>query len=73
MSQETAWTIEEMGRAVRAERLADAERYRLAVAAGMKRQSPRTILAQGLRSLASLLDGDVGVQVRPDRRLARAV
>ena len=73
MSQETAWTIEEMGRAMRAERMADAERYRLAAAVAGKPRSPRMLLAKALRSLASLLDGEVGVQAQPDRRLARAV
>ena len=73
MSQEMIWTIEEMSRAMRAERMADAERYRLAAAVAGKPQSPRLILAKALRSLASLLDGEVGVQARPDRRLARAV
>ena len=72
MSQETAWTIEEMGRAVRAERLAAAERYRLATAAAGEPPSSRMLLARMLRSLASLLDGEVGVQARPDRRLVRA-
>jgi hypothetical protein len=73
MSQETAWTIEEMSRAMRAERMADAQRYRLAASVAMRRQSPRLILAKALRSLASLLDGEVGVQAQPDHRLARAV
>ena len=73
MSQEMIWTIEEMSRAMRAERMADAERYRLAAAVARKPQSPRLILAKALRSLASLLDGEVGVQARPDRRLASAV
>ena len=73
MSQETAWTIEEMGRTIRAERMADAERYRLAASVAGKPQSPTVLLANALRSLASLLDGDVGVQAQPDRRLARAV
>jgi hypothetical protein len=73
MSQETAWTIEEMGRAVRAERLAAADNYRRALAVAGKPQSPRVLLAKALRSLASLLDGEVAVQARPDRRLARAV
>ena len=72
MSQETAWTIEEMGRAVRAERMAAAERYRLAASVAGKPQSPRLLLARALRSLASLLDGEVGVQAQPNRRLARA-
>jgi hypothetical protein len=72
MSQETAWTIEEMGRAMRAERLAEAERYRLAALVSGPSQSPRMLVAKVLRSLATLLDGDVGVQTQPDRRLARA-
>ena len=72
MSQEQAWTIEEMGRAVRAERLADAERYRLMAAAAGPRQSPRMTLAKVLRALATLLDGEVNVQAQPERRLARA-
>ena len=72
MSQETAWTIEEMGRAVRAERMAAAERYRLAASVAGKPQSPRLLLARALRSLASLLDGEVGVQAQPNRRLVRA-
>lgn len=73
MSQETAWTIEEMGRAVRAERLAAADKYRLALAVAGKPQSPRVLLAKALRSLASLLDGEVAMPAQPDRRLARAV
>lgn len=72
MSQETAWTIEEMGHAMRAERLAEAERYRLAALVSGPGQSPRMLVAKVLRSLATLLDGDVGVQTQPDRRLARA-
>jgi len=62
-----------MGRAVRAERLAAAERYRLATAVAGKSRSPRMLLARTLRSLASLLDGEIGVQAQRDRRLARAV
>ena len=73
MSQEMLWTIEEMSRAMQAERMADAQRYRLAVAVAGKPQSPRLILAKALRSLASLLDGEVRAQAQPERRLARAV
>ena len=73
MSQESFWTLEEMSRTMRAERMADAERYRRLTTVGCKPQSPRLILAQALRSLASLLDGEVTVQAHPDRQLARAV
>jgi hypothetical protein len=73
MSQESIWTIEEMSRAMQAERMADAQHYRLVASVAGKPQSPRLILAKALRSLASLLDGGVGVQAQPDRRLARAV
>jgi hypothetical protein len=72
MSQETAWTIEEMGRTLRVERLAEAERYRKYAAVSGPSQTPRMLLAKALRSLASLLDGEVGIQPRPERRLARA-
>ena len=58
---------------MRAERMADAERYRRFTAVSGKPHSPRLMLAQALRSLASLLDGEVTVQAHPDRRLARAV
>ena len=73
MSHETSWTIEEMGRAMQAERMAEAARYRRAAVVAGKSQSPRILLAKALRSLASLLDGEVGVQAHPERRLARAV
>jgi hypothetical protein len=73
MSQESVWTLEEMSRAMQAERMADAQHYRLAAAVAGKPRSPRMLVAQALRSLASLLDGDVTVQAQPDRRLARAV
>jgi hypothetical protein len=73
MSQETSWTIEEMGRAMRAERMAEAAKYRQVVAARKPGPSPRLLLAHALRSLATLLDGDVSARTQPDRRLARAV
>lgn len=73
MSQESSWTYEEMARAMQAERMADAERYRLAASVAGKSQSPRMVLAKALRSLATLIDGEVSVQAQPDRQLARAV
>ena len=73
MSQESLWTLEEMSRAMQAERQADARKHRLLVSVAGKPQSPRLALANALRSLASLLDGEVAVQARPDRQLARAV
>ena len=72
MSQESFWTLEEMSRSLQAERMAEAARYRLATAGAVKPQSPRLVLARALRSLASLLDGEVALQARPERRLARA-
>jgi hypothetical protein len=74
MSYELVWTAEQVGRAIRAERLAAAERYRLLRAVPGSYQSPRTRLAKALRTLASLLDGegDVNTSPQPDRRLIRA-
>jgi len=71
MSQESFWTLEEMARLVQAQRQADAQEYRLVMAVAGKPRSPRVLLANALRSLASLLDGEVTVQAH-DRRLARA-
>lgn len=71
MSQETAWTIEEMGRAMRADRLAEAERYRQYAAVAKPSPSPRALLAQALRSLATLLDGEVAVPATASQRLVR--
>jgi hypothetical protein len=74
MSQEQAWTIEEMGRAMRAERMADAERYRLAAGLVGSKQSPRMALAKALRALASLVDGEItGVKAQPERQFGRTV
>ena len=73
MSQDSSWTYEEMSRTMQAERLADAARYRLAASVVGTSESPRMKLARALRSLATLLDGEVSVQAQPDRRLARAV
>ena len=73
MSQESYWTLEEMSRALQAERQAAAHRYRLHAAVAGKPESPRMLVAKALRSLASLLDGEVTVRAQPDRQLARAV
>ena len=73
MAHESYLALEEMARALQADRMADAQRQRLAAAVAGKPRSPRLLLAKALRSLASLLDGEVGVQAHPDRRLARAV
>ena len=73
MSHDGFWTLEEMSRVMQAERQADAQRYRLFAAVAGKPQSPRVRVAKLLRSLASLLDGEVTVQAQPDRRLAGAV
>jgi hypothetical protein len=62
-----------MSRVMRAERLAEAQRYRLLAGVRGSHQTPRTLLANALRSLATLLDGEAAVQTQPDRRLARAI
>ena len=72
MSQEQAWTLEEMARTIQAERLAAAEKYRQVTAVPGSYTSPRTLLAQALRSLAALLDGEAKPQPKPERRLVRA-
>jgi hypothetical protein len=54
---ELAWTLEQLGQTIQAERLAAAERYRLMTAAPRSSQSPRMALASALRALASRLDG----------------
>ena len=68
MSQEQAWTLEEMARTIQAERLAAAERYRRTAAVLGSSTSPRAMLAQALRSLAALLDGDAKPQPKPEPR-----
>jgi hypothetical protein len=74
MSLEQAWTIEEMGRAMRAERMADAERYRLTAGLIESKQSPRMVLAKALRALATLVDGEItSVKAQPERPFGRAV
>lgn len=72
MSQEQAWILEEMARTIQAERLAAAEKYRQVTAVPGSYTSPRTVLAQLLRSLAALLDGEAKPQPKPERRLVRA-
>ena len=73
MTQDQAWTIEEMGRSIRAERIAEAEQYRLAQSVQKPGPSPRVLLANALRSLATFLDGQTGAPAPSDRRLARAI
>ena len=73
MSQEQAWTLGAMGRAIHAERLAEADQVRLANSVRKPGPSSRVHLANALRSLASLLDGQTTSQPGADRRLARAV
>lgn len=72
MTQEQAWTIEEMGRTIRAERIAEAEQYRLAQSVQKPIPSPRVLLANALRTLATVLDGKSSAQPQTDRRLASA-
>ena len=72
MSQEQAWTLEEMARTIHAERLAAAEKYRRGMAVHGSSSSPRTVLARALRSLAALLDGEPQPQPQPEPRLVRA-
>jgi hypothetical protein len=62
-----------MSRALQAERLAEAARDRLANSVQKPGPSPRVLLANVLRSLAALLDGQTGGQPKNDRRLASAV
>jgi hypothetical protein len=73
MSQEQPWTLAEMGSALHAERLAEAERDRLANSAKKHGPSPRVLLANALRSLAAILDGQPSAPQQTDRRLASAV
>ena len=73
MSQEQAWTLEEMARTIQAERLAAAEKHRrLKVSAPISTTSPRMLLAGALRWLASLVDEKPAQQPNPERRLVRA-
>ena len=73
MSQEQAWTLEEMARTIQADRLATAEKHRrLRAHAPASDTSPRTVLANALRSLAALVDEKPVPQPKPERRLVRA-
>jgi hypothetical protein len=72
MSQEHGWTLHEVADAIQRERRAEADRYRLARAVMGPKPSPKALLANALRSLASLLDGEMQTQTQPNRRLARA-
>ncbi|GEM_PF-6014344 len=73
MSQEHAWTLGELANTIHAERLAEAKHDRLVKSVQGKQPSPRVLLANALRTLASLLDGGARVQTQHDRQLARAV
>ena len=73
MSQDHAWTLAELSHTLHAERLAEAARDRLAKQVQKPGPSPRVLLANALRFLASLLDGQPGTQTHIDRRLAGAV
>lgn len=73
MSQEQAWTLEEMARTIQAERLAAADKHRLLRAnVPSSGVSPRTVLANALRWLAALVDEKPAPQPKPARRLVRA-
>ena len=72
MTHEQSWTFEEMGRTIQAERLAEAEMYRLAKSVQKPGPSPRVLVANALRSLATFLDGKSSAQPQTDRRLASA-
>lgn len=73
MSQEQAWTLEEMARTIQAERLAAAEKHRLLkVHVSGSSTSPRMVVANALRWLAALVDEKPAPQPKPERRLVRA-
>jgi hypothetical protein len=62
-----------MARAMRAERVADAARYRLLVANKGPHQTPRMLIAKALRSLASLLDGEVTAKPKSERQFVPSI
>lgn len=74
MAATEMWMLEELQRLTNAQRLAEAEQYRLgklARKAGGKGRPVRTVVASALRALATYLDRD-GVTPKPaERRLAR--
>jgi hypothetical protein len=72
MSQTASWILEEMARAVQAERRAEATRYRAAASVRGAHTSPRVRLAKALWSLATLIDGDISTKPRPNRQSAGA-
>ena len=73
MSQEQAWTLEEMARTIQAERLAAAEKHRLLKASVPgSSNSARMVVANALRWLAALVDEKPAPQPKPERRLVRA-
>jgi hypothetical protein len=72
MSQEQAWLLEEMARTIQSDRLAEAAKYRQLTAQRSQSPSPRTLLANALRSLAALVDGKPVAEPKPEPRLVRA-
>jgi|GraSoiStandDraft_4_1057263.scaffolds.fasta_scaffold707479_2 hypothetical protein len=72
MSQEQAWILEEMARSIQAERLAAAEQYRVVTAVPGSYSSPRTVLANALRWLATRVDERPVANPKPEPRLVRA-
>jgi hypothetical protein len=68
-----AWMLEEMARAMQAERLAEAERYRMATSVPGSYSSPRMQLARALRALATLVDDETNGRAQPKRRLVGAL
>ena len=68
MTQTAGWIVEEMARITYAERLAEAAQYRMAATASGTSTSPKLLLAQVLRSLATLLDGEPSPTIQPTRR-----
>jgi hypothetical protein len=74
MSQEQAWLLEEMARTIQADRLAEAAQYRQLHAQRSPSISPRTLLANALRSLAALVDEKpvAKPKPKPEPRLVRA-
>jgi hypothetical protein len=72
MSQEQAWLLEEMARTIQSDRLAEAEKFRQLSAQRSPSASPRTLLANALRSLAALVDGKPVAKPKPEPRLVRA-
>lgn len=68
---DSVWALEEMTRALSAERLAEAERIRLVAQATGTPRPVRATVAAVLRSLASWLDD--APSAAGERRLARAL